>query len=130
MQSEIVLSGAIKDMDATSPVPTEWRRPLAALVQSISNGTSPTAHEGWSIEAIPSGLVENIRSNINAYGVRGVHAPEGCWNTSRAQWYGDHWDVLIDLWEPEGSATDLVLAAKVRETAGGYRVEVRGVYVP
>jgi hypothetical protein len=67
---------------------------------------------------------------ITDYGETLTELSEDTWKTSVAQWMGTHWDVLVDLRTIESGRSDMVLQAKVTETAKGFRVKIYMVYVP
>ena len=61
---------------------------------------------------------------------RSVALPEETWNSSVCMWYGDHWDVLVDLWTQEEGPSDLVLSATVSEKEMVFVFAIQLVHVP
>ena len=122
--------GAVKDNDAAHPVAAEWRPVLSEIVGAFARGdySLPEAIKG--VDAIPHKVAEQIRAYIADYGATLVELPIDTWETSCAQWMGNHWDVLVDLWTKEEGRSDLVLGVKVTELAGEPRFTIQLVYVP
>lgn len=82
------------------------------------------------VEPVSLETAEHIRSSVEAYGATLVELPEDAWRTSVSQWYGVHWDILVDLWTAEEGPSDLVLAGKITESEFGPRLSIHMVYVP
>ena len=82
------------------------------------------------VEPVPARTAERIRGKIAAYGASLVDLPPDSWHTSVAQWYGTHWDILVDLWTAEEGRSDLVLAGKIEDSDSGPRFTIQLVYVP
>ena len=82
------------------------------------------------VEPVSPKTAEHIRRYIAGYGATLVELPPDSWKTSVAQWYGTHWDVLVDLWTAEEGRSDLVLAGKIVELESGPRFTINMVYVP
>jgi hypothetical protein len=83
-----------------------------------------------SVDPLPLKVAEQIRAYIADYGATLVELPSDTWETSCAQWMGNHWEVLVDLWTKEEGRSDLVLGLKVVELGGEPRFTVQLVYVP
>ena len=120
----------VKDADRQQPVPTVWRRSFAAIVESLKEGDSILAQNLAGVRLIPAGETALMKQVIDDYGAELASLPEEAWKTSVCQRMLSHWDVLIDLFTVEEGASDLVLAARVRENEQGYTSEVQSVYVP
>ena len=82
------------------------------------------------VEPISEKTAQQIRTYIANYGATLVQLPQDTWKTSVAQWYGTHWDILVDLWTAEEGPSDLVLGGRISETDVGPRLTVDLVYVP
>ncbi|WMJ68356.1 hypothetical protein [Stenotrophomonas sp. 24(2023)] len=67
---------------------------------------------------------------IRAYGAHLKALPEESWNSSLCIWYGEFWNVLVDLYTEEEGRSDLVLQVHIHEAPNGYRYDVIQVYVP
>ncbi|MGY6647789.1 DUF7668 domain-containing protein [Wenyingzhuangia sp. IMCC45574] len=59
-----------------------------------------------------------------------IELPNETWDTSVCIYYGNYWNVLIDLFTEDEGLSDLVLNTEVHEVKGEYIVEVQLVYVP
>jgi len=121
---------AIKDEDAAHPIASAWRSTFQQIVKAFVEGDFVLARGIPSVEPIDPATADQIRDYVADYGETLVELPEDTWKSSVAQWMGDSWDVLVDLWTAESGPSDLVLDAKVFEAGDGIRVEVGLVYVP
>ncbi|WP_197974115.1 hypothetical protein [Stenotrophomonas sp. CFBP 13725] len=109
------------------PVPTVWRPTLVAIVDVLVKEeelllpkVTLQAQETW----------KDAQESVRAYGANLKSLPEESWDSSVCIWYGDFWDVLIDLYTEEEGRSDLVLQVHVYEVDDGYRYEIVLVYVP
>lgn len=127
---DLAIVGAVKDNDAAHPVAGEWRPVLSEIVRAFAQGDYALAHAISGVDAIPHKVAEQIRAYIADYGATLVELPSETWESSCAQWMGNHWEVLVDLWTKEDGRSDLVLGLKVTELAGEPRFTVQLVYVP
>jgi hypothetical protein len=82
------------------------------------------------VAPVPSATADQMRRYVADYGATLVELPEESWETSVSQWYGSHWDVLVDLWTKEEGRSDLVLFCNVRESAAGYLITLESIHVP
>ena len=121
---------AVKDEEAPHPIAGAWREPLREVVRAFVRGDYGLAEGVAGVEAVDSRTAEHIRASIAGYGATLVGLPDATWETSVAQWYGTHWEILVDLWTAEEGPSDLVLDCWVYESDGGYRIELHHVYVP
>lgn len=121
---------AIKDEDAAHPIAGAWRPMLSEVVSRLTKGDYALASAVDGVEPISPKTAEHIRRSIAGYGCTLTDLPQDTWKTSVAQWYGTHWDVLVDLWTVEEGRSDLVLEGRISETAAGLRFTVHMVYVP
>jgi len=120
---------ASKDSQAQHPIAMSWRSTLSEVVARIA--AQDYFIQGIaSVDSVPAGTAAQIRDNVAGYGETVVKLPEESWATSVAQWMGDSWEVLVDLWTEESGRSDLVLSVRVFETEVGFRFQVSGVYVP
>lgn len=121
---------AVKDELAQHPIAGAWRQPLREVVRALVRGDYGLTNGVAGVELVPLVTAEQIRDYIADYGATLVELPEQSWETSVSQWMGTHWELLVDLWTSEEGRSDLVLACTVRETNGGYRLDLGLVYVP
>jgi len=127
---DLATVGAVKDDDAAHPVAVEWRPALSGIVRAFARGDYSLAQAINGVDAIPHKVAEQIRAYVADYGATLVELPTDTWETSCAQWMGNHWEVLVDLWTKEEGRSDLVLSVKVTELAGEPRFTIQLVYVP
>jgi hypothetical protein len=73
---------------------------------------------------------EQMRSHVADYGATLIALPDEAWITSVAQWYGESWEVLIDLWTAEEGRSDMVLDARVYEVGDDFEIQIHLIYVP
>jgi len=116
-----------KDGENKIAAPQAWRPTLAAIVDALIQGSEPALTQ-VTLQApdVWASALESIR----AYGAHLKRLPDESWNSSVCIWYGDFWNVLVDLYTEEEGRSDLVLQAHVYEVGDGYRYEVVLVYVP
>ncbi len=121
---------AIKDERTAHPVATSWRGVLSDIVRAFVRGDYALTAPVSGVSAITNELAEQIKANVLDYGATLIELPGATWETSCAQWMGEHWNVLVDLWTQEEGRSDLVLEVKVVECACDYSFRVYLVYVP
>lgn len=112
------------------PVPSVWRKTISEIVEAFKDGDFALSQGVNRVRPISKDNAAGIEENIQDYGAELVSLPEDTWNTSVCQWYGQHWDVMVDLYTIDEGASDLVLQLRVYEEAGDYIFEVHLVYVP
>ena len=120
----------IKCEDQELPVPTEWRGPLAQIVECLASGNfselsslpAVTLERGWGWQA--------IEIYIRDYGNKLTSLPEESWRTSVYLWMNGYWEVLVDLFTVEEGPSDLVLFVRVHPREGSYIFQVGSVHVP
>ncbi len=93
-------------------------------------GLSPGADPLVAMGSIDEDILKISRGNIKAYPDPLGELAESAWSTSVSYWIGDCWKLLIDLTAADGTVTDLVLHAEVKETESGYAIEPGLIYVP
>ena len=116
-----------KDGENEVPVPQAWRSTLTAIVDALIQGDEPSLPQ---VSLQSPDVWASAQENIRAYGAHLRKLPDESWNSSVCIWYGDYWDVLVDLYTEEEGRSDLVLQVHVDEVGDGYRYEVVLVYVP
>lgn len=112
------------------PVPSVWRKTISEIVEAFKDEDFTLSRGVNRVRPISEDDAAGIEENIQDYGADLVSLPEETWNTSVCQWYGQHWDVMVDLYTVDEGASDLVLQLRVYEEAGDYIFEVHLVYVP
>ena len=130
MRGEVEGAGPVKDEDGAHPVAGVWRPILSEIVRAFVRGDYELADGVPSVERVPAATAEQIKEYVADYGATLIELPEGTWETSCAQWMGNRWEVLVDLWTREEGRSDLVLHVDAAESGAGYRFKVHLVYVP
>lgn len=123
---------AIKDEDNAHPIADAWRLTIAAIVHRIAGGDYGLC-DGVEDVTMTDRYVAFNADYVAHFGETVIDLPLETWTTSIAQWMGDWWDCLIDLYTAESGSSDLVLELRVYEDAerrSGYRFEVGMIYVP
>ncbi|WP_197082443.1 hypothetical protein [Pedobacter sp. BMA] len=83
-----------------------------------------------NVNPISDETAEQMQEYIEEYGEELIDLPEETWDTSVYIYYGDYWNVLIDLFSKDEGLSDLVLNAEVREKDNNYVVDIKLIYVP
>jgi hypothetical protein len=112
------------------PVPVIWRKTIGEIVEAFKEGDFSLSRGINGVRYISERDAAGIAENVRDYGAQLTSLPEETWNTSVCQWYGQHWDVMVDLYTVDEGASDLVLQLRVYEERGSYAFEVHLVYVP
>lgn len=120
----------VKDGDSERPIPTVWRPTLKRIVDAFVSGDYALEADIPGVEPLSTETASQIKRNVADYGATLVPLPEEAWETSVCIWYGDYWNLLVDLWTREEGPSDLVLDARVTEASSGFRTQVHLVYVP
>ena len=129
-RNDLAVSSPVKDVSAAHPVATAWRPVLCEIVRAFAHGDYGLIEAVAGVDALSHEAAEQIRAYVADYGATLVELPSDTWDTSCAQWMGEHWEVLVDLWTKEEGRSDLVLALKVVEVGDKPRFGIQLVYVP
>lgn len=121
---------AVKDDHAAHPVAASWRGVLADIICAFVREDYSLSTPIAGVAPVPLGVAEQIRAYVLDYGATLVNLPSETWETSCAQWMGEYWTVLVDLWTQEETRSDLVLELQVVECGAEYRFTIKLVYVP
>ncbi len=125
-----VLPPAVKDENNAHPIAGAWRPMLHNVVRCFAACDYGLEKGVCGVESVSAKTAEQIRNCIAEYGATLVDLPTDSWQTSVAQWYGTHWDILVDLWTAEEGRSDLVLAGKIVDSHAGPRLTIHMVYIP
>lgn len=128
--SEANEAPALKDGESAHPIPGAWRPTLKRIVASLVSGDYALTEGIAGVQPVKKDTATQIGRSISDYGCTLVELPDETWRTSVAQWYGTHWEFLVDLWTREEGRSDLVLTGRVTETRDGYVFDLHLVYVP
>jgi hypothetical protein len=120
----------VKDPDREHPVASAWRPTFRAIVRAFVRGDFALAAGVAHVDRVTAKTATHMRRYVADYGETLIELPADTWSTSVAQWYGSHWQVLVDLWTLESGCSDMVLDANVFEDAGSFRIAIHMVYVP
>ena len=120
----------LKDEDNQTPVPTVWRNTFRLIAEALKEGDFKLNLRVSDARSISAKDAAIITANIRDYGDQLIDLPDDTWSTSVCQWMLDYWEVYIDLFTANESASDLVLAVRVYEDGTSYIYEVQSVHVP
>lgn len=120
----------VKDETGERPIPTAWRPVFREIVKAFAKRDYGLKDGVAGVAAVSADTADQIKSYISEYGATLVEIPEDTWNSSVCIWMGKRWNALVDLWTVADGRSDLVLDAKVLETATGYEFHIRMVYLP
>ena len=121
---------AFKDESAQQPIPTAWRSVFCEIVGALVERDYRLESGVLGVKPVSVDAAARVQSCIENYGATLVALPEETWNFSVCMWYGDHWDVLVDLWTQEEGPSDLVLSATVSEKELVFVFAIQLVHVP
>ncbi|MFI2743353.1 hypothetical protein ACG2LH_11485 [Zhouia sp. PK063] len=119
-----------KNEEEEGPIPHIWRPIFKAIVNAFVENDYGLTCGIKNVGPVSSNTAEQIEEYIEDYGKELIELPEESWDTSVYIYYGDYWNVLIDLFTKDEGLSDLVLNAEVREIDSQYVVDVQLVYVP
>jgi hypothetical protein len=121
---------AQKDEQAQHPIAGAWRATLRDVVRRFGSGDYGLSTGVPGVAPVAAATAEQIRKYVADYRATLVELPDDTWRTSVAQWYGTHWELLVDLWTAEEGRSDLVLFCTVREADDGHLITLESVHVP
>lgn len=121
---------ALKDENAAHPIAHAWRPALRRIVKALARGDYALDRPVASVAPVSATTARQMKRYVAGYGETLCELPEKTWETSVAQWSGDRWDVLVDLWTVESGRSDMVLHAFVSEAKTGFRMKLHLIYVP
>jgi len=119
-----------KNEEEELPIPHIWRPIFTEIVNSFVENDYKITRVIKNVNSVSDKTAEQIREYIEDYGEKLIELPEETWNTSVYIFYGNYWNVLIDLYTKEEGLSDLVLNTEVRENNNEYQFDIRLVYVP
>lgn len=111
-------------------VPTAWRPVLRDIVGAFVREDYRIVSGIPAVGTISADTAAGIQRHILGYGARLIPLPDQAWMTSVCMWYGEYWDVLVDLWTEEEGPSDLVLSVRVKEIGNEFTFTVYMVHVP
>jgi len=121
---------AVKDEESAHPIAGSWRPVFRAVVKAFSEDDFELSRGVAGVAPVDPGIASQNRAYVRNYGELLVDLPEDTWATSCAQWMGQHWDVLVDLYTEGEGASDLVLTGQMNELNGKPQFSVGLIYVP
>jgi hypothetical protein len=119
-----------KNAELQQPVPSIWREPLRAIVESLIAGDYVLSTTPICVLRLSAVKAQTLRNSITTYGATLISLPEKSWESSACQWMISYWDVLVDLYTLQEGQSDLSMAVRVREADGGFTFELQSVHVP
>ena len=119
-----------KNEENELPIPHIWRPIFKEIINAFVKGDYNLSSEIKNVNPISNETAEQIKEYVEDYGEELVELPNETWNSSVYIYYGDYWNVLIDLYTKEEGLSDLVLNAEIRENNNEYSIDIQLVYVP
>lgn len=119
-----------KNEEEELPIPHDWRTTFKAIVRAFVMEDYNLSTGIKNVKSVSENTAKQIKEYIKDYGEQLIELPNETWDTSVYIYYGNYWNVLIDLFTEDEGLSDLVLNAQVREEKGEFIVEVQLVYVP
>ena len=120
----------VKDATKQVPIPTAWRPTFREIVKAFVGGDFALSAGIPGVPPLRENVAAAIQAYIKQYGATLVELSDETWDSSVCIWTGERWDTVVDLWTREEGRSDLILQSLVRESADGFRYDVRLVYVP
>ncbi|WP_348944292.1 hypothetical protein ABHF33_12675 [Chitinibacter sp. FCG-7] len=119
-----------KDKENQLPIPTVWRPIFVKIVDAFVKKDYSLSCEIDGVALVSKETANQIKEYIEDYGEELIQLPNETWESSICIFVGGYWDILIDLWTAGEGRSDLVLGARISESANGYIVAIEMVYVP
>ncbi|MDN3391404.1 hypothetical protein [Pseudoalteromonas sp. APC 3691] len=121
---------AIKDLENEHLIASHWRPIIKLAVDAFSQNDFGLSTPIENIQPIPVDIALANKSYVSDYGEVLINLPEETWETSCAQWMGDYWQIIVDLFTEDEGRSDLVLNGRVMEKNGNLSLEIGLIYVP
>ncbi|TCD29072.1 hypothetical protein EZ456_02620 [Pedobacter psychrodurus] len=125
--SEILVE---KNEEEELPIPHIWRPIFKNIVTAFVNKDYNLSLGVNNVNLVSDETAEQIQEYIEDYGEELIDLPDETWDTSVYIYYGEYWNVIIDLFTKNEGLSDLVLNVEVREKDNNYVVDIYLVYVP
>ena len=119
-----------KNEENELPIPHIWRPSVEAMRKAGGNKDYKLSSEIKNVNPISNEVAEQIKEYIEDYGEELIELPNETWNSSVYIYYGEYWNVLIDLYTKEEGLSDLVLNAEIRENNNEYLIDIMLIYIP
>lgn len=116
-----------RDPTSESPVDAAFRPVLTWMANEIAAGRPPQAA---NVHLRTADTWEVITGILQDYGESLIPLPDRTWESSVCQWYGHHWQVLVDLYTEGEGRSDLVMHVDIIEADGGFDYSLHLVHVP
>ncbi|WP_196161782.1 hypothetical protein [Reinekea sp. G2M2-21] len=126
----IIEPRAVKDEESAHPIAGSWRPIFRDVVKAFAEDDFELSQVVPGVAPVDPSIASQNRAYVRNYGELLVELPEDTWATSCAQWMGQHWEVLVDLYIKGEGASDLVLTGHINELNGKPQFTVGLIYVP
>lgn len=100
------------------------------MVEAFIDGDFTLSRTINGVQQVSADTATGIEVNIQEYGISLAPLPEDTLSTSVCQWYGEYWDVMVDLYSTDEGTSDLILQVRIYEGEEEYIFDVLSVYVP
>ena len=119
-----------KNEEEELPIPHIWRPTFKAIVSAFIKKDYKLCNEIKNVNTISDKTAEQIKEYIEDYGEELIELPNDTWDSSVYIYYGNYWNILIDLYTKDEGLSDLVLNTEIREDNNEYIFDVKLVYIP
>lgn len=119
-----------KNEEEELPIPHIWRPTFKAIVDAFVQKDYVLSSGINNVKPVLENTGEQIKEYIEDYGEVLIELPDETWNTSVYIYYGNYWNVLIDLYTEGEGLSDLVLNVEVSQKNTAYLFDIKMVYVP
>ena len=120
--SEIVVEN---NEEEEGPVPHVWRNTFEEIVKAFTKKDYNLSTPILNVDSVPEDTANQIKEYIKDYGEELIELPNETWNSSVYIYYGNYWNILIDLYTKNEGLSDLVLNAEIRERDNEYIVDIK-----
>lgn len=121
---------AIKDLVNEHPIASHWRPIIKLAADAFAKNDYGLEKPVDGIQTIPIDIALANKDYVSDYGEVLINLPEETWETSCAQWMGDYWEIIVDLFTENEGRSDLVLNGRVFEDSVSMSLEIGLIYVP
>jgi len=121
---------AIKDLENEHAIASHWRPIIKLAVDAFVQNDYGLSTPIKNIQPIPFDIALANKNYVADYGEHLINLPADTWETSCAQWMGDYWQIIVDLYSENEGRSDLVLNGMVTENNGLVSLEIGLIYVP
>lgn len=117
-------------LDGSEKIPKDWRKKIVDIVEVFKNRNLEKLNEIEDIEYIELEHAQDILSNLDSCDLSLVSLPNETWESSSCIYFGDGWQVFIDLYTKEEGRSDFILTFVVMKNGPNLIFTLDNIYVP